>query len=654
MAEMRASIQREMSDLSALLDQAAAAGHLLKSSRENIDLLLAGASGPLAGTAIRELAEKGEWQELNDRFFKTLAFGTGGLRGRTIGRVVTSVEQGAGGPNERPEHPCVGTATMNFFNVSRAVRGLVEYARTAVGEGRKPKLVFAHDTRHFSRDFAEFCARVTADLGGDAFLFEDARSTPQLSFAVRELRADAGVVLTASHNPSHDNGFKAYFNDGAQIVEPHASGIINAVNAIESEVYEPLPEPERGSVTILGEEMDRRYMDKLKSLLMQPQLLEGGSAKVVFTNLHGTGGHITVPMLRELGFEVSTVAGQDVRDGRFPTVKSPNPENAAALEMAVAQAEEEGAEIVIGTDPDSDRMGVVARDGKGEMRLLTGNQIGSLMCWYRSKTAFDIGWLNDTTRARAVIVKTYVTTELQSAIAAKFGLGVVNTLTGFKYIASKLGKYEGAIPADKKGGDYRDLDEDTTRKLRLEYSRFFLFGGEESYGYLGCDFVRDKDANGAAVMFAEVAAYAKSVGTTLPDLLDTIYTEFGYHEERGQAMVMEGADGAAKIQALATSYSEAPPTELDGTAIDRVRDFANQDLFDEEGDELPKEKMIFVDLADGRSFAVRPSGTEPKIKFYLFGKDGPADDLAASKSKVSSSLDALWSAIEADANERMG
>jgi phosphoglucomutase len=543
---------------------------------------------------------------------------------------------------------------MNFFNVSRAIRGLIAYAREAAPAERRPKIVLAHDTRHFSRDFAEYCARVASELGCDAYLFEDTRSTPQLSFAIRELRADAGVVLTASHNPAHDNGFKAYFNDGAQIVEPHASRIIEAVNAIESEVYQPLPEDQRGTVTILGAEMDRRYMDKLKSLLMQPALLEGTSAKVVFTNLHGTGGQISVPMLRELGFEVITVPEQDVRDGRFPTVASPNPENAPALEMGVALAEKEGAEIVIGTDPDSDRMGVVARDGGGTMRLLTGNQIGSLMCWYRSKAAFDIGWLNDTTRARAVIVKTFVTTELQGAIAAKFGLGVVNTLTGFKYIAEKLGKYENAIPADKKGGDYRDLDEETTRKLRLEYSRFFLFGGEESYGYLGCDFVRDKDANGAAVMFAEVAAYAKSVGTTLPDLLDAIYREYGYHEERGKAMVMEGADGASKIQALAASYSESPPTEVDGAAVERVRDFANQTLFDEEGDELPKEGMLFVDLADGRSFAVRPSGTEPKIKFYLFGKDAPAEDLTASKAKVSGGLDALWRAIEEDANQRMG
>jgi phosphoglucomutase len=652
MGHQAASIQREMSVLASVLDQALSAGQLLESSRKNIDLLLRGSASPLAEAAITELADAGQWEELNDRFFKTLAFGTGGLRGRTIGKVVTAAEQGKGGPNDRPEHPCFGTATMNFFNVSRAVRGLIAYAKRHVGQSRKPKLVFAHDTRHFSRDFAEFCAKVSTELGCDAFLYESGRATPQLSFTIRELRADAGVVLTASHNPSHDNGFKAYFNDGAQIVEPHASAIIAEVNALESEIYEPLPAAEHGTVTTLGAEMDRRYMDRLKSLLMQPQLLEGAKTRVVYTNLHGVGGVIIVPMLRELGFEVITVPEQDVQDGRFPTVDSPNPENAPALKMAIDLADKEGAEIVIGTDPDNDRMGVAVRDSAGKMRLLTGNQIGSLMAWYRAKTAFEIGWLNDATRARALFVKTFVTTELQSAIAHRYGIGVVDTLTGFKYIAEKLRKYEDAIPADKKG-DYRSLDEATTRNLRLEYSRFFLFGGEESYGYLGCDFVRDKDGNGAAVMFAEVAAYAKSVGKTLADVLDDIFREFGYHEERGKSLVMEGADGAAKIAALAGSYSKNPPVEVDGSAVAKIRDFATQDLFDAEGDALPKEKMLFVDLVDGRSFAVRPSGTEPKIKFYLFGKAAPSDDVAASKAMVGASLDGLWSAIEADAKSRM-
>ena len=645
-----------MNSLFEQLYGAVQAGKLLPSSRENIAALLGGVADDFASRVVTELVEKEQWNELNDRFYKKLAFGTGGLRGRTIGRVITMLEQGQGGPNGRPQHPCVGTATMNFFNVGRAVRGLVAYAQQHVGNGRKARLVFAHDTRHFSRDFAEFCAQVCTELGADAFLFESARSTPQLSFAIRELRADAGVVLTASHNPSHDNGFKAYFNDGGQIVEPHATGIIGLVNALDTETFEKVDESARGALTILDEVMDRRYMDRLRSLLMQPELLQKSTAKVVFTNLHGTGGKIVVPMMRELGFDVVTVPAQDVEDGRFPTVDSPNPENAPALKMAIDLAEENGAEIVIGTDPDSDRMGIAARDAEGNMALLTGNQIGSLMAWYRVKTAFDLGWITASTRSHAVLIKTFVTTELQRAIADHFGIRVVDTLTGFKYIAEKLRKYENTIPAVKiselSEDGYRSLTEEQSRQLRLEFSRFFVFGGEESYGYLGCDFVRDKDANGAAVMFAEVAAYAKSVGLTLPGLLDQIYTQFGYFLEVGKSLVMEGADGAAKIAALAASYAAHPPEVCDGSAVVRVRDFSSQDLYDEEGDALPKEKMLFVDLADGRRFAVRPSGTEPKIKFYLFGNSAAGIPLATAKSAVNASLESLWKWIEADAAMR--
>jgi phosphoglucomutase len=640
-----------MSSLESTIAAAVAEGKLLEASAVNIQALLLGSTNPVSRRAIAELVESAEWQELNDRFFKTLAFGTGGLRGRTIGRVVTQVEQGGGGPNGRPEHPCVGTATMNFYNISRAVRGLVAYTKRFVGDGRKPVLAFAHDTRHFSRDFAEFCAQVAADLGCDAYLFDGPRSTPQLSFVLRELRCDAGAVITASHNPAHDNGFKAYFNDGSQIVDAHADGIIAEVNAIASEAYEPVPAGGRGQIRILGAEMDAIYMERLKSLLLQPALLAGAATKIVFTNLHGTGGHINVPMLRDFGFEVLTVPEQDVQDGRFPTVESPNPENAPALKMAVELAEKSGAEIVIGTDPDADRMGVAVRDDSGRMQLLTGNQIGSLMAWYRLKTCFEIGWITHANRTRAVVVKTYVTTELQRAIGDSFGVNVVDTLTGFKYIAGKLRKYEDAIPADKKG-DYRSRSEEETRKLRLEYSRFFVFGGEESYGYLGSDSVRDKDANGATLMFAEVAAYAKSQGITIVALLDRIYEEFGFHREVGKSLVMEGADGAAKIQALAASYASRPPDVVDGSPVVQVRDFAKDEIFDQEGDLLPKEKMLFVTLEDGRAFAVRPSGTEPKIKFYLFGKAAPGGDLSAAKISVQKGLDSLWTWIERDAAER--
>jgi phosphoglucomutase len=646
-----------MSEWKTQLAEAADAGKILAQTKENVERLLAGTSNPLADAAVQELVEAGEWGELDDRFFKTLEFGTGGLRGRTIGKVVTKAEQGDGGPLGRPEHPCVGTASMNYYNYGRAIQGFIAYVKRHLvqqGEGRKPVFVFAHDTRHFSPEAAAYCCKVLVELGCDAYLFDGPRATPELSFAVRELHADAGVVLTASHNPPHDNGFKAYFSDGAQIVEPHAGGIIAEVNALESEGYEPLPETEQGSLTILGETMDRKYMDRLKKVLLRPDLLEGRSAKVVFTNLHGTGGHIIVPLLTELGFEVVTVPEQDDQDGRFPTVASPNPENAAALGMAIKLAEDEEALAVIGTDPDCDRMGVAVRNAKGEMQLLTGNQIGSLMGWYRIKTMVEQGIVTESNRSRAVLVKTYVTTELQRAIAEKFGVPVVNTLTGFKYIGEKLKKYEDAIPTDKKG-DYRALSEEESRTLRLEYSRFFIFGGEESYGYLGGDFVRDKDGNGSAVMFAELVAYAMSEGKTVPDLLDDVFREYGVYLEQGESIVMEGADGAAKIAALVKSYSGDPPKEVDGSAVVKTQDFATEEIYDEEGDLVPKAGMLVVELEDGRRFAVRPSGTEPKIKYYLFAQ-GPAgaEDLEAEKARVQGSLDRLWTTLDADAKRRMG
>lgn len=638
-----------MNDLPEALAAAVESGQLLEAAQQNIELLLAGAATDLPMNSVKELVAAEDFSELNDRFFKKLAFGTGGLRGRTIGRKVTNTEQGAGGPNDRPEFPCVGTATMNYYNVSRAVRGLVAYVKGFAEEGNTTTLVFAHDTRHFSKNFADFCAKICADLGCNAYIFEGPRSTPQLSFAVRQLRADAGVVITASHNPAHDCGFKAYFNDGGQIVEPHASAIIGEVNAITSERYEYADEP--GEVKTLGEDFDAEYVELLKTLVLRPELLEKSPTKIVFTNLHGTGGHINVPMLRGLGFDVLTVPEQDIQDGRFPTVDSPNPENAPALKLAIELANTSGAEIVIGTDPDADRMGVAVRNKEGEMVLLTGNQIGSLMAWYRLKTCFDLGWLTNANRTRGVLVKTFVTTELQTVIADAFGVSVVNTLTGFKYIAAKLKKYEDAIPAEKKG-DYRSLNQEQTRALRLEFSRFFVFGGEESYGYLGSDAVRDKDANGATLMFAEVAAYAKSEGKNLVELLDEIYNEYGYFLEIGKSLTMEGADGAAKIQALAGDYASSPPEEVDGSEVICFRDFSTQDIYDQEGDLLPKEKMLFFDLEDGRSFAVRPSGTEPKIKYYLFGKAKVKGDLPDAKVKVREGLAGLWKWIEEDAKGR--
>ncbi len=652
------------SDLAALLDAARNRGDLLESSHENIAQLLGASDDPVNEASVSELAEAGEWRELNDRFFKKLAFGTGGLRSRTISSIITAAERGSAGEGERPEHPCVGTNALNFYNITRATLGLVRYLKAAhereAREGR-PSLAVARDTRHFGAAFADQVAKVATENGCDVFRFVEPRSTPELSFAVRHLGAGAGIVLTASHNPPPDNGYKVYWNDGAQVVEPHASGIIGEVNAIVSESYEPVPENERGIVTDLGTEIDEAYMTRLESLLLDPELVQSQreSLKIVFTNLHGTGGTIAPRMLRRLGFRCDTVPEQDTEDGWFPTVKSPNPENAEALEMGIAQAERDGCDIVIATDPDCDRMGVAVRNAEGKMQLITGNQIGSLMAWYRIKTFTEQGIVTDANKAHTVLVKTFVTTELQGAIADDYGIPCVNTLTGFKYIGEKLGKYELAIPEDLRK-HYRSLSDSQTRTLRLQHSKFFLFGGEESYGYLGADFLRDKDGNGAVVMFAELAAYAKSKALTIPELLDGLYLRYGYHREGQHSEKLEGADGAAKIQALARNYSEAPPTELDGVAVTRVRDFSKEDIHDEEGDLLPKEKMLFVDLADGRAFAVRPSGTEPKIKFYFYQRPAPGgdstiapEDLSAARARGDAAYEALQAAVIADMRSRL-
>jgi phosphoglucomutase len=499
-------------------------------------------------------------------------------------------------------------------------------------------------------------AEVSTENGCDFFLFESARSTPELSFAIRHTNSTAGIVITASHNPPHDNGYKVYFSDGAQVVEPHASAIIEQVNKVASEVYEPLPAEKQGKLVSLGADLDEAYKVRLRTLVLRPDVVANQTdLKIVFTAIHGTGGIISLPVLRELGFQVLTVPEQDKPDGAFPTVKSPNPENPDALAMAIALAEKEKADLVIGTDPDSDRMGVAFRDSAGKIQLLTGNQIGSLLAYYRTKTFKGQDILNETNKARGVIIKTLVTTDLQKTIAEREGLHCVETLTGFKDIGEKLGKYEAGVPAEIRKL-YGALPEQETRSARLQHSYFYVFGGEESYGYSGADFVRDKDANGATIMFAEVAAYAKSLGLTLDQFLDQIYLEYGYYLEKNGSLSFEGAEGADKIRRLAESYNAHPPSEIDGSKVVGVKDFAAGGIKDSEGATLPKEKMTMLELADARRIAVRPSGTEPKIKFYMFGKNAgvAVDTLSDAKSGLAASLDALWAWVQEDVKKRVG
>ena len=657
-----------MPSLTEQIDRALSDGKLRADAAENIRRILSGEESDFAVRVIGELSQANEWEELNDRFYKTLAFGTGGLRGRTIAKIVTPSERGTPTALGRPEFPCVGTNAMNYFNVGRATRGLVIYIqkwRSGQRVEGRAKIVIAHDTRYFSQEFTRLAAETASANGCDAVVFDGPRSTPELSFAVRYLNADAGIVITASHNPPHDNGYKVYFNDGAQVIEPHASGIIAEVNepnggtgSVPSQKVSDDTEvvPPKGEIIFTGDEIDRAYMERLGTLILDRGLIERTrDLKIVYTPIHGTGGVIVKPILRKIGLNFSVVPEQDQFDGRFPTVKSPNPENAEALNLGISLAQKQNADLVVATDPDCDRMGVAVRTSSGEMKLLSGNQIGSLLAWYRAKTFFDRGILNKENAGRGVIIKTIVTSDLQKAIAEKFGLRCVDTLTGFKYNGAKLKKYEELTRAQ----NYRELSEEETRRLRLEKSSFYIFGGEESYGYSAADFVRDKDGNAAVIMFCEVAAYAKSRGLTLDELLDQVFCEFGYFEERNHSAYFEGADGAEKIRRLLISYDENPPRQMLDSAVTRVQNFEKDTILDSDGDEIPKEKMLIFELADKTRVAVRGSGTEPKIKYYLFGARLPAnaklsrEELARAKTEIGNRLGALWSWLEEDANQRL-
>jgi phosphoglucomutase len=662
MTEQLAAMSGEVEELNSRIERAVARGQLLESTARNIRSLLAGATTDLYFKSVNQLADSCEWSELNDRFYQTLAFGTGGLRGRTIGKIVTTAECGHAREDERPEFPCVGTNAMNFFNINRATRGLVAYLHDwNAGQkiSAKPKIVIAHDPRFFSKEFAGLAAKVAAENGCDACVFDGPRSVPELSFAVRYLKANAGIVITASHNPPYDNGYKVYFSDGAQVIAPHASGIIAKVNAITTESFTPLPKDRQGKATMIGKDIDQAYMRRLETLILDPQMVrEAKSLRIVYTPLHGTGSVIIKPMLTRLGFNFQIVPEQDRFDGRFPTVKSPNPENSEALTLAIDLAQKEDADLVVATDPDCDRMGAAVRGKDGKMMLLTGNQTGSLLAWYRIKTLFDKGVLNEQNASRAVIIKTFVTTDLQKAIAEHYGLRCVETLTGFKYIGAKLGKYERAIPEQLRQ-NYVDLTEQETRRLRLAHSSFYVFGGEESYGYSGADFVRDKDGNGAVIMFCEVAAYAKSRGHTVGELLDQIFATFGYFAEKNGSLVFEGAEGAKKIARLADSYSTKPFSEVLGSRVVEIKNFETNMIQDVEGDLIPKEKMSIFALEDGTRIAIRPSGTEPKIKYYLFAQRRPANgkfdsaQLSRIKAHVGEELNQLWDCLQKDAESRL-
>ncbi|MEN8661074.1 MAG: phospho-sugar mutase, partial [Lentimonas sp.] len=616
------------------IETAGADGSLLESTVANLKTWANADFLPAwTGESIAELVEKGEWEELNDRFYQNLAFGTGGIRGRTIGRVSTAAETGTLSEEGSPKHAAVGTNVLNDFNLVRATIGLFRYVKQYLDENGRhdlPRFVIAHDVRHFSRHFCELAASTWCKLGGQAMIFEGPRSTPQLSFAVRQCKATCGAVITASHNPPHDNGFKVYFEDGAQVVSPHAESIVDLVNQVKLEELPQYLDIDIAPVITLGAEVDEPYLELLKEMVVDNEVIEKQAPKVVFTPIHGTGAISSAPVLKDIGIEVIEVPEQWVLDPRFPTVKSPNPENAEALSMGIAKANEVGADIVIATDPDADRMGVAVRNREGEMVLLTGNQIGTILAEYRITTLKDAEILPEEGSENAVLIKTFVTSPMQEAVATWHGLKTINTLTGFKWLGEKLADYEAEMKANlfEKEGiavDYDACDIWTKADLMLDYSTFFVFGGEESYGYLATDKLRDKDANAAVVMFCELAAYLKAQETTFPEYLDGLYLQHGYYEEKTINIYYEGAAGSQKIASILQSYRTNPPKAFGDIKVSGFTDFGKDEIIDADGKRIAPQDFYFLELSNGYSFAVRGSGTEPKIKFYVFGRSDLTD-----------------------------
>ncbi|MBE7536915.1 MAG: phospho-sugar mutase [Opitutaceae bacterium] len=646
------------------LTNAVKSGHLLPAAAENIRAWQSVSLPEWARRSMDELIERQAWAELNDRFFRYLEFGTGGMRGRTMGVVSTADERGPDAETGSPAHAAVGSNVLNDFTLLRATIGLFRHvARHLASTHRfdRPKLVIAHDVRHFSRHFCELAASAWTRLGGNAFIFDGPRSTPQLSFTVRHLKAHAGIVITASHNPPHDNGFKAYFEDGAQVVPPHDKAIVDQVNAVPLSAVGEFLDIQRQGVVVLDASADQAYLAVAAHAAIDPGAFKRTPLKVVFTNIHGVGGVSSPPLLRGAGIEVVEVPQQAKFDARFPTVKSPNPENAEALTLAVALANERKIDVVLATDPDCDRMGVAVRNRRGDLELLTGNQIGALLADYRISKLKELGWLPAGGSQRAALIKTFVTTPLQDAIARNHGIKVINTLTGFKWIAARMRAYEERLKREllaRKGVaiDYDATPFEQRARLLLEHSTFMLLGTEESYGYLPNDLVRDKDANAACLMFCELAAAVKERGLTIPEQLDELYLKNGFFLEGVVNLYYEGASGAAKIKRILETYRNSPPKAFGDVAVAKFEDFGRQTIIDADGEEIPKQDLYFVTLANGYTFAARGSGTEPKMKFYVFGRADVkgAGDLPKVKAAVRAELDRIRALIESDAKARAG
>ncbi len=645
------------------IESAGAAGSLLESTVTNLKTWASADYLPTwTNESITELVDKEAWDELNDRFYQNLAFGTGGIRGRTIGRMITAAESGTLSENGTPAHAGVGSNVLNDFNLIRATMGLFRYTQKFLCDTNSndlPLFIIAHDVRHFSRHFCELAASTWCKLGGQALIFDGPRSTPQLSFAVRQFKATCGAVITASHNPPHDNGFKVYFNDGAQVVSPHAEGIVNLVNEVTLKELPEFLKIDLAPVITLKKKADEPYLALLDEMVVDSDVIEAQAPKIVFTPIHGTGAISSIPALEKIGVEIIHVDEQMAQDPRFPTVKSPNPENAEALSMGITKANETGADVVIATDPDADRMGVAVRDRSGKMILLTGNQIGTLLADYRITTLKDSKIIPEEGSKNVALIKTFVTSPMQEAVATWHGLKTINTLTGFKWIGEKMAEYEAEMKQElmKKEGiavDYDQCDVWTRADLLMDYSTLVVFGGEESYGYLASDVVRDKDANAAVVMFCELAAFLKAQDMTFSEYLNSLYLQHGYYEEKTINIYYEGAAGSQKIKTILESYRTDSPKAFGEVKVTGFTDFGKDEIIDADGKRIPPQDFYFLELDNGYSFAVRGSGTEPKIKFYVFGRSDvlEPEDLPTVKANAAKVMDSVLSNIDADARAR--
>ena len=538
----------------------------MKTYKEAAQAWLDGNFDPQTQAEVRRLMDTAP-QELEDAFYRTLEFGTGGLRG-TMG---------------------VGTNRMNKYTVGMATQGLANYIKAHVSGPRS--VCISYDARNNSALFAQISADVLSNNGIKVYLFDALRPTPELSYSIRAKKATAGIMITASHNPKEYNGYKVFWSDGGQITAPVDKDIVAEVNRIEdpSEVrFSPVPGEPKAPIEPMGAEVDECYLRDITSLALSPEAVaKHADLKIVYTPLHGCGVRLMPLALQRIGFHnIIHVPEQDVNDGNFPTVVSPNPEEPAAMKMALQKARETGADLVLATDPDADRLGIAVRNNEGEMVQLTGNQTWSFLTYYILTRWKELGKLD----GRGYVVKTIVTTELIAAICESFGVKCYNVLTGFKYIAEVVKRNEG------KGT--------------------FICGGEESYGFNLGEFVRDKCAQTAGILVAECAAWAAEKGLTLYQLLQEVYKKYGYYQEDMVYIVRKGKDGAEEIQQMMASFRATPPAAIAGSPLAKVIDYKKPE---ETG--LPKSNVLQFFNREGDVVSVRPSGTEPKIKFY-FGARG--------------------------------